>query len=251
MVMRRRRRRWDGLPLPLRLALVTVAMSWATACVPPKVSVEAAPNFRPSAIHTIAVVPFQVVRTPQTAEWLPADGVATPDSLRSQFALPSPGETLGREAPRKVVRVPPAAAELVTKLVVAALEQREGLRVIPPERVRQVLGGEPFTSLPKDRLRRLGQALQADAVLVGLIRTYREREGTKWAATPAAVGFEVQVVNPADGSVLWSGEFYEEQKPLTEDFLGFIEHGGVFVTARELAESGVRKLMKQFPLGKS
>ncbi|RMH37067.1 MAG: hypothetical protein D6690_04090 [Nitrospirae bacterium] len=244
------RQRCGAALLPIRIALFTAVVSWSTACVPPKVSIESAPDFRPSAIRTVAVVPFQVVRTPQTAEWLPADGIPTPDSLRSQFVLPLADEPLTREAARKVVPVPPAAAELVTKLVMAELERREGLRLIPPDRVTQVLGGESLASLPKDRVRRLGQELQADAVLVGLVRTYRERVGTKWAATPAAVGFEMQLVNPKDGSVLWSGEFYEEQKPLTEDFLGFIEHGGVFVTAKELAESGVRKLMQHFPLGK-
>ena len=66
-------------------------------------------------------------------------------------------------------------------------------------------------------------------------------------ATPAAVGFEVFFVQPSDGTVLWKGEFFEEQKPLTQDVVGFFEKSGGFVTARELSEIGVQKVIESFP----
>jgi hypothetical protein len=49
--------------------------------------------------------------------------------------------------------------------------------------------------------------------------------------------------------VLWKGEFFEEQKPLTQDIVGFFEKSGGFVTAQELAELGVKKVMETFPVG--
>lgn len=85
---------------------------------------------------------------------------------------------------------------------------------------------------------------------MGLVRTYRERDGTRMGAKPAAVGFEVFLVQPADGVVLWKGEFFEEQKPLTQDVVGFFEKSGGFVRAKELSELGVQKVMKAFPVGK-
>jgi hypothetical protein len=97
----------------------------------------------------------------------------------------------------------------------------------------------------------VGDRLKVDGVLMGLVRTYREREGSRLGANPAAVGFEVFLVNPADGVVLWKGEFFEEQKPLTQDVVGFFEKSGGFVTAKELAELGVQKVMKTFPVGKN
>jgi hypothetical protein len=96
----------------------------------------------------------------------------------------------------------------------------------------------------------VGTRLQVDGVLTGLVRTYREREGSRLGAKPAAVGFEVYLIRPSDGTVLWLGEFFEEQKPLTQDVVGFFEKGGGFVTADTLAELGVQKVMKAFPVGR-
>ena len=96
----------------------------------------------------------------------------------------------------------------------------------------------------------VGDRLKVDAVLMGKVRTYREREGTRMGANPAAVGFEIFLVKPSDGTVLWKGDFFEEQKPLTQDVVGFFEKSGGFVTARELSELGVRKVLETFPVGK-
>ena len=68
-------------------------------------------------------------------------------------------------------------------------------------------------------------------------------------AKPAAVGFEMFLVRPSDGTILWKGEFFEEQKPLTQDIVGFFEKSGGFVTAQELSELGVKKVMEAFPVG--
>jgi hypothetical protein len=78
---------------------------------------------------------------------------------------------------------------------------------------------------------------------------YQERSGSRLGANPpATVGFEVKAVAP-DGQVLWVGNYYERQKPMTQDFLGFIHHGGVFVTAEELAQYGADEVLKTFPFG--
>jgi hypothetical protein len=84
---------------------------------------------------------------------------------------------------------------------------------------------------------------------MGYVSMYQERVGSRLGANPAAsVGFEVKVV-AADGQVLWVGNYYERQRPLTEDVIGFVQRLGMFVTAEELAEYGVDELMKEFPFG--
>ena len=86
-------------------------------------------------------------------------------------------------------------------------------------------------------------------MIVGQVRVYRERVGQQFAAIPAAVGFDVQIINAQDGTVVWMGDYFEEQKPLTQDLQGFFERGGRWVTAEELARSGVKRVMQRLPLG--
>jgi hypothetical protein len=54
----------------------------------------------------------------------------------------------------------------------------------------------------------------------------------------------------ADGQVLWVGNYYERQRPMNEDFTGFVQRRGAFVTAEELAQYGVEEILKKFPFGR-
>jgi len=89
---------------------------------------------------------------------------------------------------------------------------------------------------------------RSDAALLGRVLVYRERDGSRWGANPAIVGFEVRLVG-SDGIILWTANYYEKQLPLIEDFTGFWQHGGGFVTADELAEYGADRIVRQFPFG--
>ena len=62
------------------------------------------------------------------------------------------------------------------------------------------------------------------------------------------MGFEAKVI-AADGQVLWEGNYYERQRPMREDLMGFIQRRGVFVTAEELAAYGVEHMLNEFPFG--
>jgi len=46
------------------------------------------------------------------------------------------------------------------------------------------------------------------------------------------------------GKSCGKGNYYEKQRPMTEDFMGFIQRHGVFVTAEELAIYGVARLYR-------
>lgn len=243
---------WAWLP-PAGSFLAIGLAAFSLSCVPQKVKTVAAPEFNPDSIQTIAVLPFFALATPQKPNVAPLSSLAPTNEVRTQFELPPPEGTGSSKSPDTPIKVPPYAAQRLTNMVYGALQSRRNLRVLPRERVSGLIP-QPTSTDPlaeaRKRLLQIGARLGADAVLIGLVRTYRERAGTKIAATPAAVGFEMQLVNPADGRILWVGEYYEEQKPLNEDLMGFFERGTLaFVTADELAEIGVRKLLKQLPIG--
>jgi TolB-like protein len=220
-------------------------------CVPPKVQVQSAPQFDPSRISSVAVLPFQTIQTPQWRNGSTRGGVRDPEEIRTQFRLPGTDQVDGTESKKDLYVIPETAAHRITTKVVSALVSRPSLQVIGPPETSALSGEgneEPKPSL-KAMAQDVGTRLKVDGVLTGLVRTYREREGSKLGAKPAAVGFAVYLVRPSDGTVLWTGEFFEEQKPLTQDVLGFFEKGGGFVTADELAVLGVQKVMKAFPVG--
>jgi hypothetical protein len=133
------------------------------------------------------------------------------------------------------------------------LKNRQGLTVLSPtQSAKAAVRATEDTdkTVPERQAAGLAAALKADAALMGQVLVYQERSGSRLGANPpATVGFEVKAVAP-DGQVLWVGNYYERQQPMTHDLVGYIQHGGVFVTAEELAEYGVDKVLKTFPFGR-
>ncbi len=233
--------------------IVPWLMGWcclSLGCVPSKVQTQASPHFEPSRISSIAVLPFQTIQTPQWKDGSRRGGIRDPEEILTQFRLPGTDQADGIQTKKDLYVVSESSAHRITAKVVSVLGTRPLLRVMSPEESLTMAGkGSQETQLSlKAMAQEVGTRLQVDGVLTGLVRTYRDREGSKLGAKPAAVGFEMYLVDPSDGTVLWTGEFFEEQKPLTQDLLGFFETGG-FVTAGELADLGVEKVMKEFPVG--
>jgi len=147
--------------------------------------------------------------------------------------------------------VPVYAAEKVTGLFWGRLQEWKGVQVLSPgESARVSLGSGEFTEgTPEKAAAEVAKRLKVDAALLGLVSAYQERVGGRLGASPAAtVGFEAKVV-AADGQVLWVGRYYERQRPMTEDLIGFLQRW-TFVTAGELAEYGVDQVLKEFPFGR-
>lgn len=219
-------------------------------CVPSTVTTTTSSEIDRYTVRTVAIVPFEALATPQAR------------SLRQNFTVPQGVEgsdidlDIGPSGPEtgrfEVTTVAPDAAQKVTRLFYKGLRRRDGVTVLPPEDVKQeleALRAEAVERDPRQTARALARRLSADAALFGKVRVYRERKGSKIAASPAAVGFEVTLVNADDGAVLWAGHYYEEQKPMTEDFLGFLERKGQFLTAEELAGYGTNQVLQKFPFG--
>jgi len=239
---------WGRSSVPLTLILLL-----GCGCAPDTIQVKTTPYFTPDQVGTLALVPFDVLTTPQGVSY-PPRSITPPDvgpsAIRRSFEI-TPSSSPTRLGSRTVT-IPLGASEKITKMVYSNLLTRSGIHTISQNQTAQSLAkmmssGQKLQS--KEKARWLGKALSVDAVLFGFVRVYRERAGSELAATPAAVGFELRLVRAVDGAVLWVGSYYEEQKPLTEDIQGFWERRGKFVTAEELAQSGVNRVMQRFPLG--
>lgn len=247
-----RQRLNHGGPSMASLALgVLLGMSWFAleGCGPTKVTTNSAPDIEKYRVKTIAVLPFEALATPQTTERRDPEILGPQGVLRSDISLGIPPTVERQNQP--TATVPAVAAERVTQIVYRKLQPWGGILTLTPSETGRVVAslGPQAAKLPQPQLvRELAERMKADAVLVGRVLIYQERGGSKWGGDPAVVGFELKLVG-ADGKVLWVGSYFERQQPMTEDFAGFLDRGGLFVTADELAAYGAEHVLKEFPFG--
>ncbi|MGQ0793657.1 MAG: hypothetical protein ACT4NX_06145 [Deltaproteobacteria bacterium] len=92
--------------------------------------------------------------------------------------------------------------------------------------------------------------LSADAVLVGNISEYRERDGGEFGIkSPAAVALGVQLLSIKDGTVIWEAHYSETQRPLLENVakIGkFLKRRARWVTRDELLREGIAETARKF-----
>ena len=204
--------------------LAIVSLSVLSGCGGTTSETVTAPQIEQYRIVRIAVLPFVV-------------------------APPTPGQRKGYATPAP----PPAAGAKLAELFYRKLNTREGLAAVSPSAVREAMPAAPTTATSRAVLRNLGARLNVGAVLEGTVEVYKERQGNplglERAEDAAAVGFSARLVSVKDGTVLWIGEYYERQRPLTEDLSGFLERGAHFLTVDQLADSAVNHVLKGFPLG--
>lgn len=232
-----------------RAAVVGCLALAVAGCSGSKVTAKSSAELARYSVHTIALVPFTAIATPQMRDQ--GDPyLSTPQSVRrSDISVSVPSNT--EPALRQTVTVPAYASEKITQLFWSRLQKRTGVRVIPGAEVVKRSSGEWAKATPEAFGAEVARRLKADAALIGEVLVYQERVGSRLGASPpASVGFEVKLV-AADGQVLWVGNYYERQRPMTEDMLGFLRRWGAFVTAEELAQYGVEEVLEEFPFGEA
>lgn len=188
------------------------------------VSGAASPNFQDYSIKKVAVLPFQT------------------QPISPDAKIP------------EVRQVAEGSEDVLTQLFVEKLQATGRYQIILQWQVEAALkaaqGGEPGTMTPGLALK-TGKAVGADVVIMGRVQKYTERMGGPLGSErPASVGFVVTMISVGDGQALWSGEYYETQKTLSEDVNTlplFIKRGGKWLTARELADYGLDEMIKTLP----
>ena len=231
----------------LAMGLVGAVHLAAGGCSGDKVTVKSSAEIAQYKIQSMALVPFTSMTTPQVQDKSDSFTTAPQSVRRSDMSIDVPSNV---EPPlRQTVAVPGYAAEKVTQLFWSRLKMREGLAVVSPSDSLKAAGGMDSAKMtPEMTGAGLAKRMKVDAALIGQVLVFQERVGSRMGASPpAAVGFEVKAV-AADGQVLWVGNYYERQRPMTEDFMGFIRRWS-FVTAEELARYGIDEVMKEFPFG--
>jgi hypothetical protein len=231
------------------MAIVGLAVLAVGGCSGSKVTTKTSSDLARYQIRTIALVPFTILATPQVRDVVDQAFSMPSGARRSDMAIAVPPNT--DQLVRETVTVPMSAGDTVTQLLWSRLRARQGVTVLAPSEAAKVLASQPTTQPPAGQIPGVAVAkqLKADASLVGQVLMYQERVGGRFGASPpATVGFEAKVI-AADGQVLWIGNYYERQRPMIEDVMGFIQRHGVFVTAEELATYGVEHLLLEFPFG--
>ena len=231
------------------MALVGIALLMVAGCSGSKVTTKASAELSRYQIRTIALVPFTTLVTPQVRDVVDRTFSVPPEVRRSDISM---AMTPSAEQPlRHTVTVPVGAGDIVTQLLWSRLKARQGMTVLSPGEVTRALTSQAASQLSAGQSPAVTVAkqLKADASLIGQVLVYQERVGGRFGASPpATVGFEAKMI-AADGQVLWEGNYYEKQRPMTEDLMGFIQRRGVFVTAEELAAYGVEHMLNEFPFG--
>ncbi|HQR15727.1 MAG TPA: hypothetical protein PKW52_05055 [Nitrospira sp.] len=226
-----------------------LAVMLTTGCSGTKVTSKSSAQAGKYQVHNIVLIPFETLATPQAID-TSGPSFPVPSGVRRSDVAPTFPPTTDQFV-RRTHLVPPDAGEKITDLMWAKLKAKPGLHVMSPQEAigaaRDLSGGAASAeTIPAHKI---AQRLKADAALSGKVLVYQERVGSRLGADPpAAVGFEVKLVAP-DGMVLWEGNYYEKQRPMTEDILGFVQRYGTFVTAEELAAYGASELADAFPFG--
>jgi hypothetical protein len=135
-------------------------------------------------------------------------------------------------------------SELLARLVYSTMASMPNWQIVSEREVREVAQSIP-PGADVARLRKIGEMVYADALIVGRMERYRERIGNEWGAkSPASVAFVLDLIDVRRGDVIWSARFDETQKPLSENVfaLGQIGQRGIrWLSADQLAQEGVRK----------
>jgi len=242
-------KRTVSIRLTIQALTLTVLVLVLAGCSGAKVTTKTSAELPRYQVRTIALVPFTILATPQVRDVAGQTFSVPPEVRRSDMSMAVP--PYGEQPLGKTVTVPVDAGNIVTQLLWNRLKTRQGVTVFSPTEAATALGSsatiQPSAGQPPGVA--VAQQLKTDASLIGQVLVYQERVGGRFGASPpATVGFEAKVI-AADGQVLWEGNYYERQRPMNEDVMGFIQRGGVFVTAEELAAYGVEHMLNEFPFG--
>ena len=139
-------------------------------------------------------------------------------------------------------------AESLTRFVHNSMVALSDWQIVSESEVREAVLNAPPSS-QEVRLKRVGEMVYADAVMMSRMLRYRERIGDEWGAkSPASVAFILNLVDVRRGDIVWTASFDETQKSLSESIfsLGDIGERGVrWLSAEQLMQEGVKKAIGQ------
>ena len=147
------------------------------------------------------------------------------------------------------------AAGYLTHQTIDLLRRRTDYEILPDrlgdDLLTTLYSGRQSTAAAKQLLADKGHNKDADAVLVGFVYRFRQRVGKKYGAeSPPSVAFDLHLIRVADSRNIWSAHFNETQESLGDNLFrlgSFFSRGGRWLTAEELADSGLEEIIEKFP----
>ncbi len=150
--------------------------------------------------------------------------------------------------------LPARAGSEVTTMFQRRLNALGRCELIPLDQAQAATEGKDPTAFQKDPLAvaaQIGQQLGLDAVVIGAVYHYEQRQGSALGVqSPASAAFEAHLIQVADKKVLWSGRFDETQRSLMENLLtvgSFVKGGAQWVTVERWSDIGVASILRTFP----
>ena len=90
-----------------------------------------------------------------------------------------------------------------------------------------------------------------DYIIEGFVYKFIEREGSDFSVKrPATVHFVISIRDSQNGDAVWQKEYYEEQQDLSKNLLNilnFFKRKAKWLTALELSEMEIDKIVKELP----
>ena len=180
-----------------------------------------------------------------------------PSHLQTQQAGDLPKRQVKRIAVIGVSSVPEAEKKITAKEISAAvnrslylaLAEFQDWQVVSEREIEEMQPALPGGSDERERAKKLGELVHADAVLFGQVVYFRERVGGDAGATsPASVTFVLELLDVRRGDIIWKSRFEETQRALSENLFAianFAERGARWLKAEELAQDGVKKAIRE------
>jgi hypothetical protein len=148
---------------------------------------------------------------------------------------------------------PETAAELVARFMTDAIAKR-GIQVIPASDLAIAFNAQGLKAAdvnPRTAAELAAREFGATAIMVGQVSRYRERGGEKYGSTSAAsVAFNVTIYAADPVQRVWSSQFDETQRALSENIINARRYpgGGTrWLTAAELAQWGAESAVGTLP----
>lgn len=174
---------------------------------------------------------------------VPVADDSLPDQVKSISVLPVTSLTDTDNVSVRSIKELKSGIDVLSQSLEEYFVDNVKVQIVSPEEVESL--STTYNSTPYLESLRIGKNLNAEAVMVWVLKQYRERQGTDYAATsPASVAFEYRLIHTESGKTLCVGSFSETQQSATENLLSLKKLSGrgfKWITASDLIREGVAK----------
>lgn len=149
--------------------------------------------------------------------------------------------------------VPEDASQFLTERLIAIMVNKTRTRLILPDETQGIQSRMLSNAEKSDSEHKIfvdtGREIGADAILAGHIYRFEDRVGEDFSVeSPASVAFDLHFIRMSDGKMIGSAYVDETQHSLNENLFQlktFIKRKGRWITAREMAASGLEDLVNR------